>query len=55
MIVGKTFQALQNLTKQEFLALFVLKLQPYKSNPHSGVGSEMKGYLGLIWPNWGLK
>ena len=30
------FQALQNLTKQEFLDLFVQKLRPYKGNPHSG-------------------
>ena len=30
------FQALQNLTKRQFLALFVQKLPPYKGNPHGG-------------------
>ena len=35
------FQALQNLTKQEFLTLFVWKVRPYKGNPH-GVGFGLK-------------
>ena len=100
------FQALQNLTKWEFLAIFVEKLRPYKGNPHDGgfglkegtkvelqrfsvfcqicshplqklmlamrymqkklkflghlsnrtfSDSKIKGYMGRIWANWGLK
>ncbi len=30
------FQVLHNLTKREFLAILVWKLQPYKGNPHGG-------------------
>ena len=38
MIVERFFQALQNLTKREFLALFVQKLRTYKGNPQRDKG-----------------
>ena len=55
------FQALQNLTKREFLALIVKKLRPYKGNPHGrgfglkeGTKLELQRFSkGLKGPNQG--